>query len=42
MLQKKYKGPLFFYNFRGYASHLIVWGLRSFSGLDITLIRMCN
>ena len=37
MLMKTYKLPVFFHKFRGYDSHLIVRGLRSFTGLDINL-----
>ena len=29
---------MFFLNFRGYESHIIVWGLCSFTVLDIKLI----
>ena len=38
MWRKTYNVPVFFRNFRGYDSHLLVWGLRSFPGLDINLI----
>ena len=38
MLRKRYKLPVFFHNLRGYESHLILLGLRSFPGLDISLI----
>ena len=38
MLRKTYKVPVFFHNFRGYDSHMIVWGLRSFPEVDINLI----
>ena len=38
MLRKTYKVPVFFHNFRGYHSHLIVSGLRSLPGLDINII----
>jgi hypothetical protein len=38
MLRKTYKIPVFFHNFRGYDSHLVVWGLRSYPGMEISLI----
>ena len=38
MLRMTYKVPVLFHNFRVYDSHLIVWGLRSFTGVDINLI----
>ena len=38
MLRKTYKIPVFFHNFRGYESHLIVWGLTKFPNIDISLI----
>jgi hypothetical protein len=37
-LRKTYKIPVFFHNFRGYDSHIIVWGLRKYPGSDISLI----
>ena len=38
MLRKTYKIPVFFHNFRGYDSHLVVWGLSKFPTVDISLI----
>ena len=38
ILRKTYKIPVFFHNFRGYDSHLVVWGLSAHPELDIGLI----
>ena len=38
MSSKTYKWHLFFYTFRGYDSHLNVWGLRSVSLLPFNLV----
>ena len=38
VLRKTYKIPVFFHNFRGYDSHLVVWGLADHPDLDISLI----
>ena len=38
MLKKTYKVPLFFHNFRGSDSLLIVWGLRSLPRVNINRI----
>ena len=37
-LQTTYKIPVFFHNFRGYDSHLVVWGMRNFPQVEISLI----
>ena len=38
LLRKTYKIPVFFHNFRGYDSHLIVWGFKNHPALEIRLI----
>ena len=38
LLRKTYKIPVFFHNFRGYDSHHVVWGLRKYPTVDISLI----
>ncbi len=38
MLRKTYKIPVFFHNFRGYDSHLIVKALSNFPDIDISVI----
>ena len=38
ILRKTYKIPVFFHNFRGYDSHIIVWGLKNYPNIQIKLI----
>ena len=37
-MRKQYKVPVFFHNFRGYDSHLLVWGLTEDSTSKLSII----